>query len=224
MGFPLPPTTGFNSIQGNFPATVQNEGFEFELSSVNIDRNLFRWNASINLTVPQNKLIEFPDLDKFPDYQNTYVVGKPLNIRKLYHFENFDESGYYRFTDVDDDGTLNNADRQTVKKVGAEFYGGVQNNFQFHGFQLSFTFQFVKQTGNNYLYSGWPQAPGLFSNQPNYALNRWAKSHENAGVQRFTVDPSSPYRFVRLSDLSVGDASFIRLKNVSVSIPFQKPF
>src|SRR5690606_12149264 len=36
IGDPLPPTTGFTSIQNNLPATVENSGLEIELNTQNI--------------------------------------------------------------------------------------------------------------------------------------------------------------------------------------------
>ncbi|MEI9806650.1 MAG: TonB-dependent receptor [Bacteroidota bacterium] len=75
VGFPLAPTTGFASIQGNFPATIQNTGVEVELEAAIIQRKDLSWTASFNLSIPRNKLIAFPDIETFPVYVNQYVVG-----------------------------------------------------------------------------------------------------------------------------------------------------
>lgn len=52
VGYPLPSITGFNTIQSNLPATVQNTGLEVEFSSLNIKSDKLRWQTFINITVP----------------------------------------------------------------------------------------------------------------------------------------------------------------------------
>src|SRR5690606_34833654 len=60
VGIPLPGTTGFTSIQSNFPAEVKNSGIELEWSSQNIKKSEVTWNTSFNITFPQSKLVSFP--------------------------------------------------------------------------------------------------------------------------------------------------------------------
>jgi TonB-dependent starch-binding outer membrane protein SusC len=223
VGFPLAPTTGFESIQGNFPATVQNTGVEIELTTRNVETLDFSWSSSINLTIPRNELVDFPNLESFAAYANLYVVGESLNIRKLYHYTGMDPTtGLYQFLDLDENGALNVSDRQTVKFVGQDFYGGVQNSFRYKGFQLDILFQFVKQIGNNYmqLFS----TPGFLSNQPDFVLNRWRAENDVSDIQRFGVASvaSSAYTNFMRSDRSSDDASFIRLKNLSLSYVLPK--
>ena len=62
IGTPLPGTTGFSSISANLNAVVENSGWEVTLRSVNIQRDNFQWNTSFNLTVPRNRLVDFPGL------------------------------------------------------------------------------------------------------------------------------------------------------------------
>src|SRR5690606_38110949 len=57
VGYPLAATTGFNTVQANLPATVQNTGWEIELSSINILTKDFKWQTSFNISIPKNKLI-----------------------------------------------------------------------------------------------------------------------------------------------------------------------
>ncbi len=52
------------------------------------------------------------------------------------------------FIDVDKDGTNNEYgdDNVPISDLSQKFYGGLQNSFSYKSFQLSFLFQFVKQT------------------------------------------------------------------------------
>jgi hypothetical protein len=75
----------------------------------------------------------------------------------------------------------------------------------------------VKQTGHNYLYGF---LPGYFGqNQPTAVLNRWQKAGDITNIQRYNQNLSiyTAYNNANLSDLVYSDASYIRLKNVSLS-------
>ena len=227
VGFALPPTTGFANIQGNLPAIVENKGLELGITAANIDQVNFSWSTYINLSIPRNRLVSFPGLEASPSFANRLVEGEPLTIRKLFHSTGINEqTGIYEFEDTNGDQTLSIADRNTVKNIGREFYGGIQNTLRFKNLQLDFTFQFVKQVGNNYMYL-WGVPPGYQSNQPALVMDRWTQEGSNGNVQAFTsyyTDRATAY-FDRaiISDLAVSDASFIRLKNLSVSYSFNEP-
>jgi TonB-linked SusC/RagA family outer membrane protein len=215
VGYPLPTTTGFTSIQGNFPATVQNTGVEIELNTRNIDKPGFSWNTSFNLTIPRNKLVEFPNLENFPGYANQYVVGQPLSIVKTYHYTGLDQStGLYTFQDVDGNASFDFADQQVIKFLGRKFYGGLLNSIQYKGFQLDFLFQFVKQVGYDRL-SGIPGSAVI--NQNALVLDRWQQEGDNTSVSKATTTAGSLSGLYAQSDEAVTDASFVRLNNLSFS-------
>lgn len=221
VGYPLPLITGASSIQFNLPATVRNNGWEFELNTINIKNKRFSWSSSLNLSVPRNKLIAYPNLEG-SSYANTYVVGKSLFIRNKLHFIGVDaETGLYDFEDLDKDGNISFPnDLQPLKEVTQEYFGGFHNNFKYERIELDIFVQFVKQTGLNYLYN-FLYAPGLLSNQPRIVLNRWQKPGDISDVQKFTQEYSTVYdaydRSQSYGDNILSDASFIRLKNISLS-------
>jgi len=222
VGYPLANITGFPSIQNNFPATVQNTGVELELNTNIFKDKNFLWSTSINLTMPDNKLISYPNIAGSP-YANTYKVGEPLYIKYLYHYEGVNtQTGVYQFQDLNGDNILSTSgDRQFLKKIEQNFYGGFQNNFQYKGFQLDIFFQFVKQTGLTYLAS-FLNLPGrINNNQPSIVMNRWRKPGDATDIQKFsffTGPAVTAYsNSFNYGDNTIGDASFIRLKNISVS-------
>jgi TonB-linked SusC/RagA family outer membrane protein len=221
VGFPLPATTGFSSIQGNFPATVQNTGVEIELNTRNIEASDFSWSTSLNITIPRNKLVRFPNLEDFPAYANLYKVGEPLSIRKLNNNTGVDPvTGVYTFEDVNGDSSINFLDAQQIKFEGQTFYGGLNNTVRYKGFQLDIFLQFVKQTRTNYTWSF--GAPGIMGNVPDFVMERWQSEGDNASIQRFgqSGDVVTAYDNLLYSQPSITDASFIRLKNVALSYSF----
>src|SRR5690606_636483 len=99
IGIPLPGTTGFSSVNANIGATVQNQGWEIEFRTSNIQNNNFEWLTSINLSIPKNKLVSFPGLEG-STYANQLIIGEPLNIIKVYQLKGVNEdSGLFEFKD-----------------------------------------------------------------------------------------------------------------------------
>ncbi|GAA0536674.1 TonB-dependent receptor [Chitinophaga japonensis] len=222
--YSLPIVTGFNVITKNLPATIQNSGWEFSLSTTNIKSSDFIWTSNFNLTFQDNQLVEFPNLENSAAYRNTYIVGEPITSKKLYSFIGVDpESGLFQFEDNDKMPTFypqDPDDRTVLVNTLPKYYGGFQNSFTYKGFQFDVLFQFVKQNAQNYEYG---VLPGLFmggnGNQPITVLDRWQKPGDNALSLRYHSDFSLVQNFNYIYESSAGwsDASFIRLKNASLS-------
>src|SRR5690606_10523724 len=127
VGYPLPGITGHASVQANLPATVQNSGWEVELSTLNITSENFKWQTSFNITFPKNELLNYPNIDQ-SSYANVYRVGRPLNIDLLYQYEGIDpDTGLYSIADLNDDGRFDYDDRIIIKDQGRKFFGGINN-------------------------------------------------------------------------------------------------
>lgn len=225
VGLPLPGTTGFPSIQTNLDATVENRGVEFTLRTENIKKSNFSWVSNFNITKSGNKLLSFPGLETSA-YRNQYVIGQPTTIQKLFQFTGVDPAtGLYQFTDFNGDGVISyEYDRQVVKDFNPDFYGGLQNVFTYKGFQLDFLFQFVKQ--QNFNFANTQKFAGHFINQPVAYLDSWQEAGDNAPYQLYATNANSQATqrsdFFGLSSGAVSDASFIRLKNISVAYTLPK--
>ncbi|HXB29339.1 MAG TPA: SusC/RagA family TonB-linked outer membrane protein [Puia sp.] len=227
VSYPLPNITGFSFIQNNSPAKLLNSGWEFELNGAIIKNEQVNWNLSVNLTLPNNKLLAYPDLAG-SNYANIYEVGKSIYLRKLYHNLGVDpKTGIYTFQDVNNDGQITYpADLTDYKTIAKTCYGGLVNNFQYKNWQLNFTLLFVQQTGYNYQYN-YPGAPGSMNNQSAIVLNRWTQPGEITPVQQYTQNTGSEayqawFNASGTGDNIISDASFIRLKNLSIAYHFAK--
>lgn len=213
----LPPTVGFVAITDNLPAKVRNNGFEFLLEAKNLTNGNIKWSSSVNLTIPKNKLISYPGLKTGADVLN-YEVGYPLAIKKLLNTYLDPNTGLFAAEDRDANG-IDNSDYTVIKFIGRKFYGGLQNNITYSGFELDFLFQFVKQLG----LTSWPgTSPGRFvarSNQSIEVLDRWQNQGDNKPFQKFSTNTTAntSYTLARNGNSGVEDASFIRLKNVSLA-------
>ncbi|MGS2763794.1 SusC/RagA family TonB-linked outer membrane protein [Sinomicrobium sp. M5D2P9] len=211
VGYPLPGLTGFNTVQANLPATVQNTGWEVEFSSFNLRRKHFSWQTTFNVSLPSNKLVSYPGLED-SSYANTYRVGHPLNINLLYQYEGVDpESGLYTFTDINDDGRYDYQDRVLIKDQTRQLFGGINNTLTYKNFSLQFLWQFVKQEGKLSLFDA-----------GRYGAKRAAvvsALEEESPFQDISQSSSSfqAYLNAQNTDLAYTDASFIRLKTLSLS-------
>lgn len=215
----IPSQAGFNSYSGNLPngAVVQNQGFEFELSTVNFKNKAFSWNSSFNFTASKNKLLSFPNILS-SNYASTLVVGQSLNLRTVYHSTGIVD-GIPTAQDVNGDGSVtgglfaNNraGDRIVSGNNDPQYYGGLNNTFSYKGFQLDFLFQFVKRTATrgdqNFV-----SYPGLNANLPESYLDVPLKYSATFGSAALNA-----FQFYQGSDAAVEDASYIRLKNVSLA-------
>lgn len=219
VGIPLAGTTGFSSINANLDATVQNKGFEFTLRTENFKTKDFDWTTSVNIALARNKLISFPGLEN-SSYANTYVIGQPTTIAKLYHFTGIDpQTGIYQFTDVNGDGVLTtDKDRQTVADLTPEYFGGFQNQLRYKRWNLDFLFQFTRQQNYDFI-AGVPA--GQMYNQRTDADNAWSGEGDLSKHQLLTAGSNSAalraYYNYTSSNAIIVDGSFIRLKNISLS-------
>ena len=223
VGVPLPGTAGFTEIQSNLNAVVENRGVELTLNTVNLKGNDFNWSTTIHFSASKNKLLSFPNLES-STYRNSYVIGQPLNIVKTYHYTGIDpETGIYTFEDVNGDGVLTAADdKQTVKDLNPQFFGGLQNQLRYQNWQLDFLFQFVKQ--QNYDIPKTLAVAGTMTNQSSDVLEHWQTSGDTGPSQVYTsgangVAVNALYQYAA-SDAGITDASFIKLKNVSLNYKF----
>lgn len=220
LGIPLPGTTGFSSIQANLEATVQNRGLEFQVNASPILSSNWKWQTSFNISLPKSKLISFPGISG-STYANTYVVGMPTNIVKLYNYTGINgQTGRYEFTDFNKDGRITSPDdAQAIREIGVKYFGGWQNDVKFKNLSLSFLFQFVKQTNWNYYRN--MANPGVLINMPVELVNVWSLNNPNGVIMPY--DPGTTALNNTLSSnfknstATVGDASFVRLKNVQLN-------
>jgi TonB-linked SusC/RagA family outer membrane protein len=224
--YTLPTVTGFTSIEKNLPATVENTSWEFTLNTINIKTKEFSWSSGLNLTIPRNRISSFPGIENTPYATgvNGIVIGQPIGILKVYRFAGV-STGNGNYLSIDPNGNtavgaaLNG--NNVLINTSTKFYGGINNSITYKGFQLDFLMQIVSKNGardmyfyNNNLY------PGNFdpsrSNQPVSVLDRWRKPGDNATIARFSTTQLD-LTLAQISDKTFIDASYARLKNLSLS-------
>lgn len=220
---------GYNSYKANLPALIQNTGLELELNTTNITSENFTWKTSANFTFYKNKLVEFPGIEN-TFYASSFLVGEPLNLTRLYHYQGVDETtGRATYEDRNGDGVINGDDRY-VADLGTPFYGGFNNTFSYKGFELGVFFQFNHRFGVTKILN---TRPGAMVNQNEYWLGRWSPTNPNTDIPGAiipTLPTSSPagaalsssYNQFTNSDAVYGDASYIKLRSINLSYNLPK--
>ncbi|UYQ90967.1 SusC/RagA family TonB-linked outer membrane protein [Chitinophaga horti] len=227
VGIPMPAMTGFTSINSNLPATVQNTGVELSLNTVNIKRKDFTWSTSMNMSLPKNKLVAYPNL-ALSSHATSYIVGKPLQLSMLYNLVGVNPAtgvNIYRDANGKDTSFINSmfftrADRTVLLNTGPRIYGGLTNEFQYKNFHFDFLVIYNWKIRNNDI-ATMTGVPGLANNIPLYVYeNAWRKEGDHAKFQKFTQRTTSPaYRSAPSSSSSAyfSEVFFLRLNNLSFS-------
>jgi len=230
-GYPLGAHVGFSSVLENLPATIQNSGWEFTVSSNNIKTKSFTWTTNFNISFNRNKLLAFPNLAG-SSYAQQYVLGKPVSEVMGFRFKGLNPTtGLFEYYTKGGQATNSpnyllesqGGDRVPIGDREVKYMGGLGNSLSYKHFNLYFFFQFSSQTAPNYLstiYSSY--FPGMGKNNlPVQALDYWKQPGDHATFQKLTTTYSSA-AFSAASNFSsssgaYSDDSYMRLKTLSLS-------
>ena len=231
----LPGTAGGSQLQN--VGSIRNEGIEVAIRSFNINRGKFKWETELTLSSNRNEVLDLGG-DDFIDLRNpTQQAGPgvrlipgqpaPVFIGAVYLGTYKDREtivadgaegraflGSPRYLDVDGNGVINQQDYLILGNPQPDFFGGLRNAFTYGSLSLEVFLQYsygnegfnaVTQTG---LFGRGDQVvlPGV--------LDRWREgTNENSDIPRAGTSTSL---FNPNSTLGIEDASFLRLRNLSL--------
>jgi TonB-linked SusC/RagA family outer membrane protein len=137
---PLPTSSGFGAITENIGET-RNRGIEFQISTVNVQTDRFRWSTRFNFSVTQNTVLDLTgDADElFPDAVVPIAVGQsqeawnvpiwagvnPADGRPMW----YDKDGHITYQPTQ-------ADRKFVNGAEEDIVGGFGTNVSYGGLSL----------------------------------------------------------------------------------------
>lgn len=225
---------GINNIAQNIGKT-QTTGIEMTLSASPISTSQVNWKIEGNLAANKNKIVSlYGEVDEngkeIDDLANGWFIGKPISINygyKMIGVWQLDEAeeaekwkskpGYIKIEDVDKNGKMDANDRQFIGQRDPQFNWGLSNSLTYMNFNLEVFFNGVHgvtkhnnllrdNTANeitrNVLKKDW-----WTETNP---TNKYWKNDKDAALMGGTG--ASIYE----------NASFIRLKDVSLSYKFTK--
>jgi TonB-linked SusC/RagA family outer membrane protein len=219
---------------------IDNEGIEVGLSTKGkIGRVNYKFGG--NLTYTQNKLV-------FLDESPSQTPELRQTGRSLYQFFGYEAMGIFkdqaeidaapsqkalggtqggkvfpgdiRYKDQNNDGVVDGKDRGLIGRSNVpQIIYGITGELSFMGIDFSFLIQGAGRV-NQYLDQA---AIGAFQNGGKVAevwLDRWTPEHTDAKYPRILVNPGQ--NASQLSSFWLQDASYIRLKNVTLSYALPK--
>lgn len=242
----IPSHTGFESRYENI-GTTSNKGVELTIESVNIEKKNFQWLTSFTMSHNSQMVESIGHADYVPVYKSPgssgvmmygYVKGYPLNSLWGYKYggvwKNQEEiaqneetkqyvdpqtqssPGRPRYYDKNHDGSLDHDDLYHLGNADPILYGGLQNTFYWKGLKVGVYFVY-SLGGQIYNVSELFMSGSSTTNQYRYMLDAWHPVRNpnsdipSAGQAKGATLPSS---------FMVHDASYLRLKTLSIAYTF----
>ena len=242
---PLARTTGFASRWANLGVTT-NTGVEFTLNTRNIVRKNFSWTTDFTISHNTQRVVEIGEESRVSKYKSMgtspymmygYVAGKPLNAlwgfvydgvwhnqeeidRNTFTHTHVSQSvtlvpGMPKYVDVDHDGSLSENDLCYLGNADPFLYGGIQNSFRFWKVRVGMYWTY-SLGGKIYNFYELVTAGSAITNQYRYMKDAWTADNPDndlpgAGIITGAHVPST---------LQLHDASFLRLKTLTVSYTY----
>lgn len=242
----IPPSNGFVNFNTNV-GIVDNRGYEVSLSIRELTGRVFQWDINGNFSVNRNEIRDLGSVHSFVGPTLGTVGGQSMHIARVGSpigaiygygitgiYQNEDEvaagpgdpaatsPGSFKFRDMNDDGVISADDREIIGDPYPDFIFGLMNNWSYKGFSLSVFLQgSVGQdviNANRYYLDGLGR--GIQSNVREEAYdNRWTGEGSSNTYPQATAS-ADPFQS-RFSDFIVEDASYMRVKNVTLSYDFR---
>ncbi|HMB99747.1 MAG TPA: SusC/RagA family TonB-linked outer membrane protein, partial [Flavobacteriaceae bacterium] len=232
----IPVINGYESYINNIGET-ENRGAEVTLRGTIIDGDDFKWDAAINWATDQNEIVRLSqgNVDEngqpVDDPANGWYIGQSIGVIYNYDYQGVWQTeeaadaavfnqvpGDAKFRDVNGDGNITpGEDRVFLGNTTPDWYGGITNTFSYKGFELSVLLEAVEgiQRVNNFIggYTG-------RGNQVN--IDYWTPDNPSNAYPR--VGGSGNYDGGRGNAVKTQDASFLALRNISLSYNVPKSF
>ena len=226
---------GITSVTQNIGET-ENKGIELSLTSRNVVTPNFTWVMSGNMAAVKNRIISlYGFLDEqgneVDDIGNKWFIGHPIRVNYDYvidgvwQLEEADEAalwgsrpGFVKFRDVNGDTSLTAEDRQIVGQLDPKFIWGLSNTFSYKNFRLYIFIHGVHGVTKDDEYMQDDVYPFVRRNTIN--KNRWTPDNPTNDFYMNAVNAHLMGGVSAEEDNFFEDASFVRIKDVSLSYDF----
>lgn len=218
----LPSSLGFTTTIQNV-GEVQNKGFELGVDA-NVLSGAFQWDLVGNISFNRNKVVKlsggedvlgaFVDVIVIRDNLNILREGRPIGQFWGYLEDGYTETGQIKYRDLDNDGAITANDKTYIGDPNPDYFYGLNSFMFFKNFELTLFLQGTK--GNDIFnlsavpstmdYSGGVNMPR------EVLLDHWSPSNPQAKYPLISRNSS-----VMVSDRSVEDGSYLRLKNIQLA-------
>jgi TonB-linked SusC/RagA family outer membrane protein len=225
----LPPSNGAGSTLINAGKT-KGTGLEISLSSINIkSASGFNWTTDFNISFYRDAIVALHD-NLTQDAGNGWFVGQPFNV--IYDYKKIgiwqtsqaaeaakygEKPGQIEVQDVNNDGKIDQNDRQILGSYQPKFESGLTNRFSYMGIDVTFVafarigqMVAVPYLGSDSGSSGYPFFNTGRVNQ--YKVDYWTPTNPTNAFPR----PDASGTFLYGSTLQYRDGSFIKMRSINV--------
>ena len=238
---PLPGTAGDTRLEN--VGEVENKGFEFTFNSVNIEKPDFVWSSNLQISANRNKVVSIGEATEIllrnPNhaqagagavrlvpgqvmpsfygavYEGTYKSAAEIDADQR---TGIDGIGAPNYVDQNGDGAINFNDFVNIGSPQPDFYYGLRNTLTYKNWTMDVFIQGMQghemfdASIYEFFYGRGPENPLL-----PIVADRWTTSNPTSDIPRAGTSAGG---FRPNSDLNVVDASYIRLKNVTLNYDF----
>jgi TonB-linked SusC/RagA family outer membrane protein len=229
-------TTGYTSQLVNI-GKVQNKGIEVTFNFVPVKTKDFTWNVDVNFSANQNKILELNgavDVDGKPvnDLANGWFIGHNIDA---YNYQQFDgiwqtgdvipeykgtykpKAGDIRVKDINNDTIINDLDKVIMDRA-PKWTGALSSTLKWKGIEFSFDIYTVQGAlrSNPFLYDA-NSGGSLTAALNGIKVDYWTLENPSNTAPR-PRQGTNDY----IQSLAYQDASYIRLRNLSLGYSFPK--
>lgn len=250
--FPMPTSSGFDAAWRNF-GSLSNRGIEVTANTVIVDTKGFRWDLGGNIAINRNEItaLGLPISDYgYEQYwganihadnglqqpANTFIVGQPVGLfwgyltDGIYQNESEitagaepdKEPGDIRYVDFNNDGVINALDKTIIGDPNPDFIWGINTALSYKGFEISMLWNGVQ--GRDIMNANLNSEEELRGGNRNIRVEAWEGRWTGEGTSDYYPRTHSSLFYGQVNDRLVEDASYIRLRNatLSYSLPARK--
>jgi outer membrane receptor protein involved in Fe transport len=230
MSTTIPTLTGFPSTLSNIGKT-KNHGIEFTLNALPVMTKDFVWSSNLNMAYQKDEIVELAN-GKEDDINNTWFIGESIAVHFGYEsnglwqesdaaeMEKFNANGH-KFTagsvrpvDQNGDYKIDADDRVILGNRNPRLTAGWSNTLSWKGFELTIDlqgrFKYMVSTGGE----------GQLGMYQQREIDYWRPDNTGADWQKpvYSQAGGDPYSGL----LGFKDASFIKIRNLSLGYNFDK--
>lgn len=242
---PVPQSTGYAIIRKNV-GSMENKGFEFSLTSVNIQSNNFTWTTTFNISFNRNKVLSLATPSdifnvggpNFTNPTNIIRVGEPVGsfwglvrlgtwgtaeadeAAKFVSYRNGLKilPGDIKYLDVNGDYAITDADRMIIGNGSPKAWGAFTNTVNYKNLDLTLELQY--SYGNDIMDMNLHPSEDrqALANSYTSVLNAWTPENQNTMIAQIR-DTRAGY-VTNVDSHWIKDGSFIRGRNLLLGYTF----
>lgn len=221
----LPSSMGFRNTIRNV-GIIRNRGVEFSAIATVFDQD-FKWDLSANIAFNKSKVMKLYGGQEiltgnvgvliFQENITMLREGEPMGVFYGYQEDGYDENGFVKYVDTNNDGVINLNDKVIIGDPNPKYVYGINSHMSYKGFDLTMFFQGVQgndianisKIGNTLHYS-W----GM--NLLKEALyDHWTPENPNAEYPAVDM-----FQSINFSNRFIEDGSYLRLRNIELGYTF----